>query len=194
MQEFTRRNLNNLKTGSTLNEHSVFRIHYSTWCYLENVLLVKGNNFFYTTLLLICHAKLQSFSDGKQQVFFSDGKNSSCKSFEEKVRTKKKSINILAAYWTKVTNWTSSFSKHVCTMQKDIASPSGRLGASKILQTRCSPLPFLSINRMVAACARTWPPAGFFGSVMNIPPPGSAITETKTLVIWNSLLSYSFLG
>jgi hypothetical protein len=32
---------------------------------------------------------------------------------------------------------------------------------------------------MVAACANTWPPAGFFGSVMNMPPPGSAITGTQ---------------
>ena len=73
----------------------------------------------------------------------------------------------------------STSSKHGLSKQKDIASPSGRLGASKILQTRCSPLPFLSINLMVAACANTWPPAGFFGSVMNMPPPGSAITGTQ---------------
>lgn len=61
-----------------------------------------------------------------------------------------------------------------------MASASGRLGASKILQTRCSPLPFLSIRRTVDACASTCPPAGFFGSDMNIPPPGSAITAQVT--------------
>jgi hypothetical protein len=30
---------------------------------------------------------------------------------------------------------------------------------------------FPHLNLMVAACANTWPPAGFFESVMNIPPP-----------------------
>jgi hypothetical protein len=63
--------------------------------------------------------------------------------------------------------------------KKYIASPSGRLGASKILQTHCSPFPFLSINLMVAACANTWSSAGFFGSIINMPPPGSAITATQ---------------
>lgn len=59
---------------------------------------------------------------------------------------------------------------------KDIASASGRFGASYTLQTRCSPLPFLNMSLIVAAWARTCPPAGFFGSDMNTPPPGSAMT------------------
>ena len=39
---------------------------------------------------------------------------------------------------------------------------------------------------MVAAWASTCPPAGFFGSDINIPPPGSAITETKNPVVMDS--------
>lgn len=70
--------------------------------------------------------------------------------------------------------------------RKDIASASGRFGASNTLQTRCSPLPFRNISLIVAAWASTCPPAGFFGSDINIPPPGSAITASNNPIIWFS--------
>ena len=41
---------------------------------------------------------------------------------------------------------------------------------------RCSPRPFLRLMRTVEACARTWPPIGFFVSPNMAAAPGSAVT------------------
>lgn len=44
----------------------------------------------------------------------------------------------------------------------NVASLSGRDGESYILHTLDSPLPFLNYNLVVAACAKIFPPIGFF--------------------------------
>ena len=46
------------------------------------------------------------------------------------------------------------------TWMQKLASDSGRLGESTILQIRVSPRPFFSISRVVLACAMMFPPIG----------------------------------
>ena len=57
-----------------------------------------------------------------------------------------------------------------------VASESGMFGLSTSFATRSSPCPFRNATRVWTACARTWPPIGFFGSDTKvIPPPGSDV-------------------
>ncbi|KAI8890417.1 hypothetical protein K501DRAFT_168612 [Backusella circina FSU 941] len=72
----------------------------------------------------------------------------------------------------------STASEIPSSMIENVHSDSGKHGESYILQIRFSPLPLRRYNRVHEAWAMIFPPAGFFGSGLNMEAPPSTCATT----------------